>query len=81
MTSEAAGGADPRQAVFVGDTPAADIAGPKRLGFTTVLVLEPGHHLRPPIDADHTPDHVLTELPDLLAIVGLDRERSAAGDR
>jgi HAD superfamily hydrolase (TIGR01509 family) len=69
---DAAGGHGPERAVFVGDTPAADIAGPNRLGFTSVLILEEGHEHRPSARPDEQPDHVIRSIPEILPIVGIE---------
>ena len=56
-------GVRPERAVFVGDDPAADIAGAARLAMRTVLLLRPGHR---PLPGDARPDLCVTTLRQLL---------------
>jgi 2-haloacid dehalogenase len=69
----AAGGTTPDRALFVGDSPGPDIAGPNRLGFVTALILEEGHTRRPPRTVEETPDHVITAISEVRTIVGIDQ--------
>jgi putative hydrolase of the HAD superfamily len=63
-------GVDAAEALFVGDSPEADVLGGCRAGMTTVLIEEDG--LPPPGSGEGPaaePDHVIRELPELLGIV------------
>jgi putative hydrolase of the HAD superfamily len=66
----AKGGLRPGEALFVGDSPEADVFGARRVGMTTVLIRDPS---MPPPGAGAGPsaeaDHVIRELPELLPIV------------
>ena len=56
---------DPGQAVFVGDSLSADIAGAGSLGMRTVLIEEPD---APDSDEGPAPDHRIRALSEVLAI-------------
>jgi putative hydrolase of the HAD superfamily len=63
-------GAEAAEALFVGDSPEADVLGASRAGMSTVLIEEDG--LPPPgtgAGPSAEPDHVIRELPELLPIV------------
>lgn len=60
----------PKEVLFVGDSPAHDVVGAKRLGMTTVLIAEDG--IEAPGNTGSQapdPDHVIRELGELLSIV------------
>ena len=59
-------GIEPSQAVFVGDSPRADIVGAKRMGMTTVLKGSPGKKGLGKCQADYRIGSIL-ELPDIIA--------------
>jgi putative hydrolase of the HAD superfamily len=62
---EKAGNPDPTSVVFVGDSVLHDVAGAKALGMTSVLIGE-----APKAAPAHlSPDHVIEELAELLALV------------
>ena len=63
MALRKAGGPRPEEVVFVGDSAPHDVAGAAALGMTTVLLG------RAPDAAGPTPDHVISRLGELLAIV------------
>lgn len=54
---------DAAQAVYVGDTPANDIVGPKQVGMRAVLIRSP--YMTEPL-GDALPDATIDELPDLI---------------
>jgi FMN phosphatase YigB (HAD superfamily) len=58
----AALGAEPREALFVGDSPADDIIGAKAVGMDIAWVNAPGAELPAGIPA---PDHVVRAIPEL----------------
>ena len=58
----------PEQALFVGDSLDADIAGAHALGMTTVHVNERGNSSLGASFAKHTPDHVVERLSDIVGI-------------
>jgi FMN phosphatase YigB (HAD superfamily) len=55
--------------VFVGDNPAKDFVGARRLGITTVRIQRRGaeHENQQPIDADHAPDLSYPSLQEILS--------------
>ncbi len=57
------------QCVFLGDNPAKDFVGARRLGITTVRIQRRGgeHENEQPIDADHAPDLSYTSLQEILS--------------
>ncbi len=57
------------ETLFIGDTPAHDIDGAAALGMQTVLILAPGELAMRNIEAKYTPDHVISELPEILGIL------------
>jgi putative hydrolase of the HAD superfamily len=59
-------GLHPDEALYVGDSPTNDIQGPQSAGIKAALF--PGGH---PLNATTYPDYVLTDLRDVLAIVGI----------
>ena len=63
MALRKAGEPPPEEVVFVGDSVPHDVAGAAALGMTTVLLG------RAPDSAEPTPDHVISRLGELLAIV------------
>jgi putative hydrolase of the HAD superfamily len=63
MALRKAGGPPPEEVVFVGDSVPHDVAGAARLGMTTVLLGGA------PDSAGPAPDHVISRLGELLAIV------------
>ena len=62
-------GCAPAEAIFIGDTPAHDIDGAAAVGMRTVLITDgldvPGRALA----ANHQPDYVIRQLPELLDIL------------
>ena len=58
---------------YVGDNPAKDFVGPRRLGWTTVRLSRPGqlHHGVAPVDDDHRPDLVIDDLSALIEALPL----------
>jgi putative hydrolase of the HAD superfamily len=60
-----AGNPDPAAVVFVGDSVLHDVAGAKAFGMTSVLIGEPPRSA----PAHLSPDHVIEELVELLALV------------
>lgn len=63
LALEKAGGPDPEQVVFVGDSPWHDVAGANALGMTSVLIGAP------PPEGAPAPRHVIGSLRELLSIV------------
>ena len=64
-------GVGPQEAVYVGDNPAKDFLGPRRIGMGTVWVRRAGGEyagLWPPSDV-HAPDYVIGSLEDLISLV------------
>jgi putative hydrolase of the HAD superfamily len=59
-------GIDAREVLFVGDSPPHDFAGAKALGMRTAWITARVHELPPALE----PDHVIREIPELLALVG-----------
>jgi putative hydrolase of the HAD superfamily len=55
----------PEEAMFVGDSPVADIAGARRVGMCTALKDPAGRYAYEPVRSDHTISH----LSELVAIV------------
>jgi FMN phosphatase YigB (HAD superfamily) len=52
--------------LFVGDSPQHDFAGAKPLGMRTAWIME--RHAELPESL--RPDHVITEIPELLGVIG-----------
>jgi len=85
LSSEAAGSCKPHERIFqqsilksghpaalslfVGDTPAHDIDGAAVAGMRTVLIQADWDFATRNVEAQHAPDHVIAELPELLGIV------------
>lgn len=61
-------GADPSEAVYVGDRPELDVAAPNRMGMTTVLV-ETGHRGTDPDGPGAVPDYTIDRLSALPALL------------
>jgi len=68
-------GCQPRDVLFVGDSPAHDVAGASRMGMTTALIVEEG--APPPGQFGDLPaaDHEIRDLLELVAIVRAHRAR------
>lgn len=60
-------GCSPREVLFVGDSPEADVAGARSLGMTAVLILEPGMPA-PDAEASVEPHHTIENLSEVLRI-------------
>ena len=60
-----AGDPVPGDVVFVGDSPAHDMAGARPLGMTTVLITSRERETPP----EQRPDHVIREFPELLELI------------
>jgi len=58
-------GVRPDEVLFVGDSAAHDVLGARRLGMTTVLIARG----EPRLEREQQPDHVISEIPQLLEIV------------
>ena len=58
-------GIEAEEVVFVGDSPAHDVQGARRLGMTTVWITDRTRDLEP----DQQPHHTIREIPELLEIV------------
>lgn len=56
------------EALFVGDTPSADVAGANGVGMRSVLIVEPGRRM-PELSGVERPDHVVQTLGEVLALV------------
>jgi 2-haloalkanoic acid dehalogenase type II len=68
-------GCDPHEVLFVGDSPAHDVAGASRMGMPTALIVEEG--APPPGQFGDLPsaDHEIRDLGELVGIVRALRER------
>jgi FMN phosphatase YigB (HAD superfamily) len=62
-------GLSPREALFIGDSPALDIAGAKGVGMDVVWVNREGAALR---DGTPTPEYTISRLPELRSLLGRD---------
>ena len=58
--------------LFVGDSPAHDIAGARAMGMTTALIRDDEN---PVAMGDTEPHHRISQLSELLAIAGVENER------
>lgn len=72
-----AAGCPAERALFVGDTPNADVLGANRAGLTSVLIVERDRKPPEPRSAGMAPDHVINDIPDLLPLLGLAEEGAA----
>ncbi len=57
---------EPQDVVFVGDSPAHDMAGARPLGMTTVLITSQQRAVPP----EQRPDHVIRQFRELLEVIG-----------
>jgi len=61
-------GCSAAEALFVGDTPSADVVGARGVGMRSALIVDPDREL-PALAGSERPDHVIRALGDLLALV------------
>jgi HAD superfamily hydrolase (TIGR01509 family) len=55
------------EALFVGDTPSADVVGARGVGMRSALIVEPGREA-PELGGPARPDHLIRTLGDVLAL-------------
>jgi len=60
------------EAVFIGDSPIDDIAGPKKLGIETILIDR--DHRHDSFTDDTRPDHIAASLSEIAGILGLQNQ-------
>ncbi|NNN21755.1 MAG: HAD family hydrolase [Acidimicrobiales bacterium] len=60
----------PQNAIFVGDTPSADVYGAKNAGMKAVLIVEEGSRRPRPTNDDQIPDWEISTIPDVLDLLG-----------
>ena len=60
-------GCSPEEALFVGDSRLADVAGANRAGLRSVLLWHRGD--RPPPDDEPHAQHVISRIPELLELL------------
>ena len=62
-------GVEPAKCAYVGDNPSRDVVGARSAGYgLTVLILEPDSESPGVLTDEHTPDHAIRELSELLNI-------------
>lgn len=78
---EQALGAEGGHFVYVGDNPAKDFVVPNARGWTSVMIIRPGHtriHARAEVAAGGAPQHTIAALTELPALLGFGAEASAS---